>query len=151
MHIHLDSRDKSFRLAQLHSIWISCKCLIEQEIISYLLYWQKVATWSTSWVILWGIIDFFLSYDPFNQSYINLLKSQLFVCFWMFQGKTLAFVLPILESLTNGVFKGSRKTGYGRSPSVLVLLPTRELATQVICEDLIPENFYRTQISTILF
>ncbi|XP_074379508.1 DEAD-box ATP-dependent RNA helicase 7-like [Apium graveolens] len=47
------------------------------------------------------------------------------------QGKTLAFVLPILESLTNGVFKGSRKTGYGRSPSVLVLLPTRELATQV--------------------
>ncbi|KAG6467239.1 hypothetical protein ZIOFF_074927 [Zingiber officinale] len=47
------------------------------------------------------------------------------------QGKTLAFVLPILESLTNGILKGSRKTGYGRSPSVLVLLPTRELAKQV--------------------
>ncbi|XP_044468464.1 DEAD-box ATP-dependent RNA helicase 7-like [Mangifera indica] len=47
------------------------------------------------------------------------------------QGKTLAFVLPILESLVNGPTKGSRKTGYGRAPSVLVLLPTRELAKQV--------------------
>ncbi|KAL8049777.1 hypothetical protein ABFX02_06G041400 [Erythranthe guttata] len=50
------------------------------------------------------------------------------------QGKTLAFVLPILESLINGPTKTSRKTGYGRAPSVLVLLPTRELATQV-CSD----------------
>ncbi|KAL4353657.1 hypothetical protein GQ457_06G038870 [Hibiscus cannabinus] len=47
------------------------------------------------------------------------------------QGKTLAFVLPILESLTNGPFKTSKTTGYGRAPSVLVLLPTRELAKQV--------------------
>ncbi|XP_042505928.1 DEAD-box ATP-dependent RNA helicase 7 [Macadamia integrifolia] len=47
------------------------------------------------------------------------------------QGKTLAFVLPILESLINGPTKSTRKTGYGRAPSVLVLLPTRELATQV--------------------
>ncbi|GAV61854.1 DEAD domain-containing protein/Helicase_C domain-containing protein/GUCT domain-containing protein [Cephalotus follicularis] len=47
------------------------------------------------------------------------------------QGKTLAFVLPILESITNGPTKASRKTGYGRAPSVLVLLPTRELAKQV--------------------
>ncbi|KAJ0964112.1 hypothetical protein J5N97_029234 [Dioscorea zingiberensis] len=47
------------------------------------------------------------------------------------QGKTLAFVLPILESLTSGQHKATRKTGYGRSPSVLVLLPTRELAKQV--------------------
>ncbi|XP_059449178.1 DEAD-box ATP-dependent RNA helicase 7 [Corylus avellana] len=47
------------------------------------------------------------------------------------QGKTLAFVLPILESITNGPAKASRKTGYGRAPSVLVLLPTRELANQV--------------------
>ncbi|ESW15329.1 hypothetical protein PHAVU_007G063700 [Phaseolus vulgaris] len=47
------------------------------------------------------------------------------------QGKTLAFVLPILESLTNGPAKSTRKTGYGRTPSVLVLLPTRELACQV--------------------
>uniref|UniRef100_A0A7N0T1A6 DEAD-box ATP-dependent RNA helicase 7 n=1 Tax=Kalanchoe fedtschenkoi TaxID=63787 RepID=A0A7N0T1A6_KALFE len=47
------------------------------------------------------------------------------------QGKTLAFVLPILESLTNGPAKFTRKTGYGRPPSVLVLLPTRELAKQV--------------------
>ncbi|KAG9445119.1 hypothetical protein H6P81_016459 [Aristolochia fimbriata] len=49
------------------------------------------------------------------------------------QGKTLAFVLPILESITSGR-KASRKTGYGRSPSVLVLLPTRELATQVYAD-----------------
>ncbi|CAI9774995.1 unnamed protein product [Fraxinus pennsylvanica] len=50
------------------------------------------------------------------------------------QGKTLAFVLPILESLTNGPTVASRKKGYGRSPSVLVLLPTRELATQVFSD-----------------
>ncbi|XP_042022075.1 DEAD-box ATP-dependent RNA helicase 7-like isoform X2 [Salvia splendens] len=48
------------------------------------------------------------------------------------QGKTLAFVLPILESLTNGPAKESRKTGYGKAPSVLVLLPTRELAAHVL-------------------
>lgn len=53
-----------------------------------------------------------------------------YVCPYL-QGKTLAFVLPILESLTNGVHKASRKSGYGRPPSVLVLLPTRELANQV--------------------
>ena len=47
------------------------------------------------------------------------------------QGKTLAFVLPILESLINGPAKNKRKNGYGRPPSVLVLLPTRELAKQV--------------------
>ncbi|KAK9672719.1 hypothetical protein RND81_12G119600 [Saponaria officinalis] len=50
------------------------------------------------------------------------------------QGKTLAFVLPILESLVNGRTKALRKTGYGKSPSVLVLLPTRELATQVLAD-----------------
>ncbi|PSS33128.1 DEAD-box ATP-dependent RNA helicase [Actinidia chinensis var. chinensis] len=50
------------------------------------------------------------------------------------QGKTLAFVLPILESLTCGPAKAAKKTGYGRSPSVLVLLPTRELATQVFAD-----------------
>ncbi|KAL6569428.1 DEAD-box ATP-dependent RNA helicase 7 [Orobanche minor] len=50
------------------------------------------------------------------------------------QGKTLAFVLPILEALTNGPAKATRKTGYGRAPSVLVLLPTRELATQVAAD-----------------
>ncbi|OWM75664.1 DEAD-box ATP-dependent RNA helicase 7 [Punica granatum] len=50
------------------------------------------------------------------------------------QGKTLAFVLPILESLTNGPAKASRKTGNGRPPSVLVLLPTRELASQVLSD-----------------
>lgn len=64
-----------------------------------------------------------------------LLKSCLFLCFLILQGKTLAFVLPILESLTNGALKVSRKTGYGRAPSVLVLLPTRELATQVLCKN----------------
>jgi len=47
------------------------------------------------------------------------------------QGKTLAFVLPILESLVNGAHKASRRTEHGRTPSVIVLLPTRELANQV--------------------
>ncbi|RVX08252.1 DEAD-box ATP-dependent RNA helicase 7 [Vitis vinifera] len=51
-----------------------------------------------------------------------------------YDGKTLAFVLPILESLINGPNRGSRKTGYGRPPCVLVLLPTRELATQVYAD-----------------
>ncbi|XP_074319623.1 DEAD-box ATP-dependent RNA helicase 7-like [Silene latifolia] len=50
------------------------------------------------------------------------------------QGKTLAFVLPILESLVNGCTKARRRSGYGKSPSVLVLLPTRELATQVFAD-----------------
>ncbi|XP_028797452.1 DEAD-box ATP-dependent RNA helicase 7 [Neltuma alba] len=50
------------------------------------------------------------------------------------QGKTLAFVLPILESLTNGPTKAARKSGHGRSPCVLVLLPTRELAKQVFAD-----------------
>ncbi|KAF6170128.1 hypothetical protein GIB67_025817 [Kingdonia uniflora] len=49
-------------------------------------------------------------------------------------GKKLACVLPILESLTNGPTKSSRKTCYGRAPSVLVLLPTQELAKQVYAE-----------------
>ncbi|XP_031108346.1 DEAD-box ATP-dependent RNA helicase 7-like isoform X2 [Ipomoea triloba] len=50
------------------------------------------------------------------------------------QGKTLAFILPILESLRNGPATATRKTGYGRAPSVLVLLPTRELALQVFAD-----------------
>ncbi|EOA12485.1 hypothetical protein CARUB_v10026032mg [Capsella rubella] len=50
------------------------------------------------------------------------------------QGKTLAFVLPILESLINGPAKSKKKNGYGRPPSVLVLLPTRELAKQVAAD-----------------
>lgn len=44
-------------------------------------------------------------------------------------GKTLAFVLPVIERLLRkGKFDTSR---YGRCPLVLVLLPTRELAQQV--------------------
>ncbi|KAI3517613.1 hypothetical protein L1887_16828 [Cichorium endivia] len=50
------------------------------------------------------------------------------------QGKTLAFILPILESLINGPEKASRRTGYGRAPTILVLLPTRELAKQVFTD-----------------
>ncbi|PRQ34125.1 putative RNA helicase [Rosa chinensis] len=45
------------------------------------------------------------------------------------QDKTLAFVLPILESLINGSAEQSKKTGY-RAPTVIVLLPTRDLAIQ---------------------
>lgn len=60
------------------------------------------------------------------------------------QGKTLAFVLPILESLINGPAKSKRKNGYGRPPSVLVLLPTRELAKQVI-------NFFEMLFNVLKF
>ncbi|KAM5583587.1 DEAD-box ATP-dependent RNA helicase 7 [Rosa sericea] len=49
------------------------------------------------------------------------------------QDKTLAFVLPILESLINGSAEQSKKTGY-RAPTVIVLLPTRDLAIQVLKE-----------------
>lgn len=62
---------------------------------------------------------------------MTVLHSEPLLIFVFLQGKTLAFVLPILESLINGPAKSSRKTGYGRAPSVLVLLPTRELAKQV--------------------
>ncbi|KAK2077547.1 hypothetical protein QBZ16_004392 [Prototheca wickerhamii] len=41
-------------------------------------------------------------------------------------GKTLAFVLPIVERLSK-----LDRGGYGRAPSVIVLAPTRELAKQV--------------------
>ena len=44
-------------------------------------------------------------------------------------GKTLAFVLPIVERLCAGATAGKRT--YGRAPSVVVLAPTRELAKQV--------------------
>jgi len=47
------------------------------------------------------------------------------------QGKTLAFVLPILECLLEqGALATAGKT-YGRPPRVIVLAPTRELAKQV--------------------
>jgi ATP-dependent helicase YprA (DUF1998 family) len=46
-------------------------------------------------------------------------------------GKTLAFVLPIVQALTNSAKPGVR---HGRLPSVIVLAPTRELAKQV-CMD----------------
>ena len=44
-------------------------------------------------------------------------------------GKTLAFVLPIIERLSQG-YDGSRRS-FGRGPRVIVLAPTRELAKQV--------------------
>jgi ATP-dependent RNA helicase DDX21 len=47
-------------------------------------------------------------------------------------GKTLAFVLPIVQSLANSQQKASGGGGRsGRLPSVIVLAPTRELAKQV--------------------
>lgn len=46
------------------------------------------------------------------------------------QDKTLAFVLPILESLVNGSAEQSKKTGR-KAPCVMVLLPTRDSAVQV--------------------
>ena len=54
------------------------------------------------------------------------------------QGKTLAFVLPILESLARDALAAAGKPGgaaasraQGRAPLVVVLAPTRELAKQV--------------------
>lgn len=44
-------------------------------------------------------------------------------------GKTLAFVLPIVERLAS--LDGKGKRAFGRGPSVIVLAPTRELAKQV--------------------
>ena len=46
-------------------------------------------------------------------------------------GKTLAFVLPIIERLSQG-YDGSKRA-FGRGPKVIVLAPTRELAKQVCC------------------
>ena len=46
-------------------------------------------------------------------------------------GKTLAFVLPIIERLSQGYDGGKR--AFGRGPKVIVLAPTRELAKQVCC------------------
>ena len=48
-------------------------------------------------------------------------------------GKTLAFVLPIVERLATMAGPGGRRK-FGRAPSVIVLLPTRELAKQVTSE-----------------
>ncbi len=45
-------------------------------------------------------------------------------------GKTLAFVLPIVEKLKETLGPNGRRP-FGRTPSVIVLLPTRELAKQV--------------------
>jgi ATP-dependent RNA helicase DDX21 len=43
-------------------------------------------------------------------------------------GKTLAFVLPIVQSLVDGA---PPRRAFGRPPAVIVLAPTRELAKQV--------------------
>ncbi len=48
-------------------------------------------------------------------------------------GKTLAFVLPILQQLENAFEHGGRKLVAGRRPTrALILVPTRELAMQVV-------------------
>ena len=46
-------------------------------------------------------------------------------------GKTLSFVLPLLEKLTT---EGELRKSRGRPPTVLVMAPTRELANQVHSE-----------------
>jgi len=48
-------------------------------------------------------------------------------------GKTLAFVLPIVETLSKDPLQNGRRP-YGRNPSVVVLAPTRELAKQVAAD-----------------
>ena len=47
------------------------------------------------------------------------------------QGKTLAFVLPIVERLLAQNQDGVARKQHGRLPRVIVLAPTRELAKQV--------------------
>ena len=49
-------------------------------------------------------------------------------------GKTLAFVLPIVEKLANGEGGGAAALKRGRAPRVIVLAPTRELAKQVAAD-----------------
>jgi ATP-dependent RNA helicase RhlE len=54
-------------------------------------------------------------------------------------GKTLAFGIPIVETLrpdprSNGHSNGGRSNGKARGPAALVLVPTRELAVQVVTE-----------------
>lgn len=46
-------------------------------------------------------------------------------------GKTLAFVLPIVQSLLTETGNGRMRRPAGRPPAVIVLAPTRELAKQV--------------------
>jgi hypothetical protein len=70
-------------------------------------------------------------HEEHHCSFIVYFSENLYDKCYFLQGKTLAFVLPILESLVNGANKASRRTEHGRTPSVLVLLPTRELANQV--------------------
>ncbi|KMZ57540.1 DEAD-box ATP-dependent RNA helicase 7 [Zostera marina] len=65
---------------------------------------------------------------------IILDGSDLVGCARTGQGKTLAFVLPILESLVNEKTMTCRKTGNGKQPTVLVLLPSRELSNQVFVD-----------------
>jgi superfamily II DNA/RNA helicase len=43
-------------------------------------------------------------------------------------GKTLAFVIPVLER----IFNGPKQEAWGRVPRVLCMCPTRELALQVV-------------------
>lgn len=47
-------------------------------------------------------------------------------------GKTLAFGLPILERIASEVASGEYDTRRGRSPRMLIMAPTRELARQVL-------------------
>ena len=49
-------------------------------------------------------------------------------------GKTLSFVLPLLERLVAESSEGELRKSRGRPPVVLVMAPTRELANQVYSE-----------------
>ncbi len=51
------------------------------------------------------------------------------------QGKTLAFCLPLLEKLQRSSGqRGEAVLGTGKSPLVLIMTPTRELAKQIVKE-----------------
>jgi superfamily II DNA/RNA helicase len=59
-------------------------------------------------------------------------------------GKTAAFILPALQRLN------ARATGKGRGPRILVLTPTRELATQVSDAARLYGKYQRIRSATIL-
>ena len=57
------------------------------------------------------------------------------------QGKTLCFLIPILQQLITAIGKGEKKT----SIHTLIMTPTRELALQIKehCEKIIPKDLQR--------
>jgi len=69
-------------------------------------------------------------------------------------GKTLAFGLPILERIASEVASGEYDAKRGRSPRMLIMAPTRELARQVLtfllCFRFFPSTSARARCNTVM-